>query len=81
MTTLNISINEELLAYIESRVTMGDYQNVSDYLRDLVAQDRERTEKTDQLLMEGLESGNAIPLNMSKLREQALSMLENEQRR
>lgn len=81
MTTLNISINEELLAYIESRVTMGDYQNVSDYLRDLVAQDRERTEKTDQLLMEGIESGNAIPLNMSKLRKQALSMLENEQHR
>lgn len=81
MMTLNISINEDLLAYIESRVTMGDYQSVSDYLRDLVAQDRERTEKTDQLLMEGLESGNAIPLNMSKLRERALSMLENEQRR
>jgi len=81
MTTLNISINEDLLAYIESRVTMGDYQSISDYLRDLVAQDRERTEKTDQFLIQGLESGNAVPLHMSRLRERALSMLENEQRR
>lgn len=34
-----------------------------------------------ELLIEGLESGNAVPLNMSKLRERTLPMLENEQSR
>ncbi len=41
MTSLNISIPEQLKAYIESRVESGDYGTPSEYVRSLVRQDKE----------------------------------------
>jgi Arc/MetJ-type ribon-helix-helix transcriptional regulator len=81
MTNLNVSINEELLAYIKSRVSDGAYVSVSDYLQALVAADRQRTEITDQLLMESLESGDPVPLNMAEIRRKALSAFDQERAR
>jgi antitoxin ParD1/3/4 len=76
MATLNISMPDELRAFIETRVNMGEYQNASDYLRDLIRHDRE---EIDQLLMEGIESGQAIPLDMSAMQKKATALLEKEQ--
>jgi antitoxin ParD1/3/4 len=76
MTTLNISFAEELMAFIESRISMGDYRSVSDYLGDLVMQDRQKMEQTDQLLAEGFESGDPRPLSMASIRAKAVSILE-----
>ena len=75
MATLNISMPDEMRAFIEIRVSMGEYQSASDYLRDLIRHDREETER---LLMEGLESGTARPLNMPALRKRAQSLLKQE---
>jgi len=41
MTSLNISIPEQLKAYIEARVESGDYGTPSEYVRSLVRQDKE----------------------------------------
>ena len=68
MATLNISMPDELRAYIEARVNTGEYQSASDYLRDLIRHDREETER---LLVEGLDSGPARPLNMASLQKTA----------
>ncbi|MGE4351532.1 MAG: type II toxin-antitoxin system ParD family antitoxin [Bdellovibrionales bacterium] len=68
MTTLNISMPEELRVFIETRVRSGEYQSASDYLRDLIRHDRE---KTEQMLMQGLESGAMQPLDMKALRKKA----------
>ena len=68
MATLNISMPDELRAFIEARVKTGEYQSASDYLRDLIRHDRE---KTEQLLLQGLESGPSQPLNMHTLHEKA----------
>jgi len=57
---------DELRAFIEARVHMGEYQSASDYLRDLIRHDRE---EIDLLLMDGLESGKVIPLNMSAMQK------------
>lgn len=73
MATLNISMPDEMRAFIEARVNMGEYQSASDYLRDLIRHDREETER---LLVEGLESGTARPLDMTALREKAQSLLK-----
>ena len=42
MTSLNISLPEQLKSYIESQVEAGDYGTPSEYVRDLIRQDKER---------------------------------------
>ena len=73
MATLNISMPDELRAYIEARVNTGEYQSASDYLRDLIRHDREETER---LLVEGLDSGPVRPLNMASLLKTAEALLK-----
>lgn len=73
MATLNISMPDELRAYIEARVNTGEYQSASDYLRDLIRHDREETER---LLVEGLDSGPVRPLNMASLLKTAEAVLK-----
>ncbi len=75
MATLNISMPDEMRAFIDTRVSMGEYQSASDYLRDLIRHDHEATE---QLLLEGLESGTAKPLDMSALKKRAQSLLKSQ---
>jgi antitoxin ParD1/3/4 len=75
MATLNISMPDEMRAFIESRVSTGAYQSASDYLRDLIRHDREETER---LLVEGLESGTARSLDMTTLRKKAQALLKQE---
>lgn len=75
MATLNISMPDEMRAFIEARVSMGEYQSASDYLRDLIRHDREETER---LLVEGLENGTARPLDMTALRKRAHTLLKKE---
>jgi len=72
MATLNISMPDELRAFIEARVKTGEYQSASDYLRDLIRHDREETER---LLIEGLASGEGKPLDMAALRQRAETAL------
>ena len=78
MATLNISMPDELRAYIEARVNTGEYQSASDYLRDLIRHDREETER---LLVEGLDSGPARPLNMASLQKTAEALLKRTTRK
>ncbi len=73
MARLNISMPDELRAYIEARVNTGEYQSASDYLRDLIRHDREETER---LLVEGLDSGPVRPLNMASLLKTAEAVLK-----
>jgi antitoxin ParD1/3/4 len=73
MTTLNISMSDQMRAFIEARASTGEYQSASDYLRDLIRHDREKTER---LLVEGLESGTARPLDMATSRKKAQALLK-----
>ena len=73
MATLNISMPDEMRAFIETRVRMGEYQSASDYLRDLIRHDHEETE---QLLLDGINSGRSKSLNMTALKKKAQSLLD-----
>ena len=75
MATLNISMPDEMRAFIEARVRTGEYQSASDYLRDLIRHDREETER---LLVDGLESGTARHLDMAALKKRAQALLKQE---
>jgi len=41
MTSLNISIPEQLKAYVEAQVESGDYGTPSEYVRSLIRKDKE----------------------------------------
>ena len=65
MTTLNISLPEAMRAFIEQKVAQGSYGSASEYIRQLVSQGpaaRQAKERLELLLMEGLESGPAVPV-------------------
>ena len=64
MASLNISLPQSLKDYVEDRVSVGGYSTPSEYLRELLRQDqKQRTEdKLETLLLEGLESGEAIEI-------------------
>jgi len=59
-TRKTITVTDQQNAWIKSRIASGDYTNDSEYLRDLLRKDQERSEKItnmQRLVTEGLESG------------------------
>jgi len=42
MTTLNISLPDNMKTWISQRVTGGDYSNISDYIRSLIRRDQDQ---------------------------------------
>jgi antitoxin ParD1/3/4 len=59
---MNISLPETLKHYVEEQVSSGAYGTASEYLRELIRQDRKRKaqDRLEALLLEGLESGEPI---------------------
>lgn len=64
MTTMNISLPDELKDFVEEQIQKGGFSSVSEYVRDLIraAQKRAAQERLEALLLEGLESGDATPM-------------------
>ena len=61
---MNISLPESMKKYVDQQVETGGYGSVSEYVRELVRRDqKERAQtKLETLLLEGLESGEPIPV-------------------
>ena len=61
MTRHTISLPDPMSAYIESRITEGQFGNVSEYFRDLVRKDQERRQaaiaELRDMMKEARESG------------------------
>jgi antitoxin ParD1/3/4 len=64
MTTVTISLPESLKAFIDRQLATKGYGNVSEYFRSLLrdAQREEEDARLEALLLEGLASGEDIPL-------------------
>ncbi|AGA25379.1 type II toxin-antitoxin system ParD family antitoxin [Singulisphaera acidiphila] len=64
METMNIALPESMKHFVQERVTAGGYSSVSEYVRELIRADQKRKveERLDTLLLEGLESGQPIPV-------------------
>ena len=78
---MNVSLPEELKKYVETQTKRG-YSTPSEYVRELIRGDRKRRakEKLDALLLEGLNSGNSIPVDAKfwdDLKQEALAKLES----
>jgi antitoxin ParD1/3/4 len=62
--TMNIALSESMKHFVQERVTEGGYSSVSEYVRELIRADQKRRgeERIDALLLEGLDSGQPIPV-------------------
>lgn len=65
MTSLNISLPKALKEYIEGEVAGGAYSTPSEYVRELIREDKKRRaqEKLESALLKGLNSGAAAEIN------------------
>jgi antitoxin ParD1/3/4 len=77
MTSMNISLPEELKEYVEERTHSG-YSTPSEYVRELIREDQKRRakERLDALLFEGLNSGPANAAFWTELKREAMAKLE-----
>ncbi|AMJ62424.1 type II toxin-antitoxin system ParD family antitoxin [Bosea sp. PAMC 26642] len=60
MATMNVSLPDQMKAWVEAQTETGRYGNASDYVRDLIRRDQERREKIaefQRLVDEGRASG------------------------
>jgi antitoxin ParD1/3/4 len=64
MTTMNISLPEPLKDFVDNQVRERGYSTSSEYVRDLIRNDqvRQAEQRLAALMLEGLESGPAIPV-------------------
>ncbi len=64
MATMNISLPEQMKAWVEECVQSGRYANSSDYVRDLIRQDHLKLEQLRHALIEGENSGPSTELDI-----------------
>jgi antitoxin ParD1/3/4 len=60
MATMNVSLPDQMKAWVEAQVKSGKYANASDYMRDLIRRDQDARERREALiaaLVEGEASG------------------------
>lgn len=60
MATMNVSLPAPMKDWVELQTQSGRYSNASDYVRDLIRRDQERSEKIaamQKALDDGLSSG------------------------
>ena len=57
MTSLNISLPDPLKSYVEERVASGDFGTPSEFIRNLIRQDKEQRRSALEIeLLEALET-------------------------
>jgi antitoxin ParD1/3/4 len=60
MATMNVSLPDLMKDWVEAQTKTGRYANASDYVRDLIRKDQERTSKIaamQRLVDDGLKGG------------------------
>lgn len=74
MATMNISLPDRMREWVESQVEGGEYSNNSDYVRDLIRRDKQRTGKLrilQEAITKGFNSGDAGQLDMKEIKREA----------
>ena len=62
MATMNVSLPDPMKDWVEAQARTGRYSNASDYVRDLIRRDQERSDaiaELQTLIDQGLESGTS----------------------
>jgi antitoxin ParD1/3/4 len=72
MTSLNISLPEALKKYIEGQVASGDWGTPSEYVRELIRQDKERRLSNLEQELITAAKGPKIELSVTEIRKKGL---------
>ena len=78
MATMNVSLPDALKAWAEAQTQAGMYDTTSDYVRDLIRRDRERSASIAEfrtLINEGLNSAIST-LTMDQIWDQEIASTE-----
>ncbi|HTN63169.1 MAG TPA: type II toxin-antitoxin system ParD family antitoxin [Devosia sp.] len=84
MATMNISLPDAMKDWVEAQMASGKYGNASDYVRDLIRHDQERTAKIaefERLVQAGIDSGpsnRTVEEIFAEARRRALTALNHE---
>lgn len=63
MATMNISLPQELRAFVDSQVAEGDYTSSSEYVRDILRREKDRQRVRKLILDGGASQLNDKPLD------------------
>lgn len=85
MTSMNISLPDEMKGFVDEQVTRGGYSTASEYVRALLreAQRKAAQDRLETLLLEGLDSEPAKPLtdeDWQTIRRAAMDRLSGQNR-
>jgi antitoxin ParD1/3/4 len=72
MTSLNISLPEALKRYVETQVATGDWGTPSEYVRELIRQDKERRLSNLEQELIAATKGSKIELSVADVRKKGL---------
>jgi antitoxin ParD1/3/4 len=72
MTSLNISLPEPLKQYVEGQVASGDWGTPSEYIRELIRQDKERRLYSLEQDLIAAAKGPTIALSLAEVRKKGL---------
>jgi len=72
MTSLNISLPEVLKAYVEGQVATGDWGTPSEYIRELIRQDKERRVANLEQELLAAAKGPKIEVSINEIRKKGL---------
>jgi antitoxin ParD1/3/4 len=72
MTSLNISLPEVLKAYVEGQVASGDWSTPSEYVRELIRQDKERRLGNLEQELLAAAKGKTIQVPIAEIRKKGL---------
>lgn len=78
MSSLNISLPQAMKTFIEQRVEEDHYSTPSEYVRALIREDQKRqeTRKLEAMLVESLQSGEAIEVTPEFWDEKKRSLMQ-----
>ncbi len=82
MTTMNISLPDEMKAFIDAQMSEEGYASASEYLRTLIreAQKRKAKDALDAMLLEGLKNPlNPADIDWDEIEREALEGLAGEE--
>ena len=81
MTSLNISLPEALKEYVEGQVASGDWGTPSEYVRELIRQDKERRLGNLEQELIAAARGKKIELPVAQIRRKGLVAVLRERAR
>ena len=74
MSTMNISLPDDMKDWVDAQVRARGFMSASEFIRDLIRQQRAEIEALREKLVAGMESGEGMPVDevLAGLRQRIL---------